>query len=200
MNILSTIPQLFYDLIARVFSGFLFLFMMRISLSGNEFPFKEVELTASTTSLSWFGYLILCYYVGWFLRGISFRGYKYMIDLLSKESSDRREEPSLYTKYHMVRLKNEAVGARLVKFRAEVRMLEASWNGMLLLLLIWVALTICIVLSWGTIYTQSNSIWLFGFVIPLVLAIAFQKCMRPAFERYVGSVERHYEMLCKDKR
>lgn len=43
MNLSLVIPQLFYDVIARVLPGFLFLFVLQCGLSGTEFELTKIS-------------------------------------------------------------------------------------------------------------------------------------------------------------
>lgn len=205
MNISITVPQLFYDLIARVLPGYLFLFMLRISLSGTGSSFKQFNVVPSTTSmgilLNGVGYLILCYFTGWVLRAFSFCGVEYKMSQLSQKSPDRQGElSSLYEKYHRIRLKNEAAGFRIVKLRSEVRMLEASRTGMCLIFVISTILLLLSKLSLITLSTQSNWIWLLKLLIPVMLALAFHKSLGPACDRYSGNIEKHYKIMFGDNK
>lgn len=205
MNVSVTIPQLFYDLIARVLPGCLFLFMLKFTVSGTGLSLKQFEVVPSNTSMgilvNGVGYLILCYFTGWVLRAFSFFGFEYKVDQLLQKSPDSRSDSlSLYEKYHKIRLKNEAAGFRIVKLRAEARMLEASRTGMCFIFAISAILLFLSKLSLVTVSAQSNWTWLLKLFIPVILALAFHKCFGPACGRYVGNIKKHHEILFGDKR
>lgn len=52
MNLSLTIPQLFYDVIARVLPGFLFLFVLQFGVKGTEFELALAEEIGKGNSVS----------------------------------------------------------------------------------------------------------------------------------------------------
>ena len=140
MSMIVTIPQLFYDLIARVLPGYLFLIMLRVSLYGTGFSFEQFEIVQSVTSvgaiLNGLSLLVVCYFVGWMLRSVSLRGVEHVGVRLLQEGGARPDLSEMATKFLKIRLKNETVGFRIRKLGAEARMFEASRTGMCLIFFI----------------------------------------------------------------
>jgi 8-oxo-dGTP pyrophosphatase MutT (NUDIX family) len=199
MNISVTIPQIFYDLIARVIPGFLFLFMLNFILSGTKF---EVSVSVSSDGsmailTNAVVYVILSYLAGWMFRAATFGSVR---DEVKKEHESKLtlqgNLPSMSKMYQKIRIENEAVGFRIVKLRAEARMLETSRTGMIYITLI----SLCLLLGQLVLSTslkQSPVIWGTKLCIPAVLAIAFRKCERRAWNNYFGNILANYEILFK---
>lgn len=190
------IPQAFYDLIARVIPGFIFLFMLKFALLRTEFSFGYIDIVPTGT---WFGalfngigYIIICYLLGWFLR--PFSTYK-----LESGKCAAEGEPSLDEMYHMIRLENEAAGFRIAKLRAEVRMLACASAGMWLVLVFTAILFMSSLLGWIELYAHLPWYWVFKFAIPLALAIAFRKALRPARNRCTRNIRIHHRIIFVDK-
>jgi hypothetical protein len=101
--------------------------------------------------------------------------------------------------FQRIRLKDEAVGFRIVKLRAEVRMLDAARTGMLIIFLIIYTTFIFQKLSLISGTVQSDGIWILKMLISLVLALAFHRSLNPARINYIGNVEIHYKILIEEK-
>ncbi|MBX2819787.1 MAG: hypothetical protein KTR29_08905, partial [Rhodothermaceae bacterium] len=114
MNISVTVPQIFYDLIARILPGFLFLVVYQgiFSPLGLALP---VELGDSGSNfvgslLTGIGYSGICYFVGWVLTAFT---------LGSKSTAVKRKHtskdliPSMSEMYHEIRLLNSGEGFRI---------------------------------------------------------------------------------------
>jgi len=131
MSISITIPQLFYDLIARVIPGFLFLLMLGFEFSGTKI--KVIPSGVLNNSLAVIMLAIVClvlsYLMGWVLLAFTFLS----DEEKTKIHHERLEKRivSIQEMYHRIRIKNEAVGFRILKLRAEARMLESSRTGMI---------------------------------------------------------------------
>jgi hypothetical protein len=202
MNISITVPQLFYDLIARVYPGYLFLFMLKFSLKDIDIGLTISSLTPSTSSVgaivNFIEYIILCYFAGWILRSFSLYGEDYKISRKNTPEDSAHKQPSLDEMFQRIRLKDEAVGFRIVKLRAEVRMLDAARTGMLIIFLIIYTTFIFQKLSLISGTVQSDGIWILKMLISLVLALAFHRSLNPAMINYIGNVEIHYKILIKE--
>ena len=130
MNVTAvTIPQLFYDFIARVIPGFflsaLFLLFFPV-LSEDYLP---EAFTASDNFISSFfkaaGYLIICYIIGWILEGYRVKSRSKILKKEHEAKLDPDEIP-LRKMYQKIRNTYEKVGYRIIKLRAEARMHEAN--------------------------------------------------------------------------
>jgi hypothetical protein len=206
MNMAIAVPQLFYDLIARVFPGFLFLFVMwfllNVSTNGELFSVGDIwsRLPDNFLGSLYFGiaYFIFSYYMGWILSILSNIEpfHRYGVD---NKLSQYREESSankvlLKTKYQKIRLENENVGFRIVKLRAEAKMLEAPRTGMCLM-----AALMLLIFIYRCLYEHINIQQLLNqfhlFLAPLIIALIFQKSISSAVERYTGNIEAHFDLM-----
>jgi hypothetical protein len=148
--------------------------------------------------VNFIGYLILCYFAGWILRSLSFYGEDYIISSRNKSDESAYKHPTLNDMFQRIRLKDEAVGFRIVKLRAEARMLEAARTGMIIIFLIIFATFILEKPSLISIAVQSNGIWILKMFIPVVMALAFHRSLNTAINNYIGNVEIHYKILIEE--
>jgi hypothetical protein len=187
MNFSLTIPQLFYDLIARVLPGFLFLVALRLCLAGTGIDPRSVISFESKTSvgnmLEGLSFLMLCYFCGWLLRSLRWPNRQ------PDESTEFR------TMYQRVRLQHPESGFRVVKLRAEARLLEASRAGMFIVggiaLAAWVFS--------GTELVAGDSIhrsrWVLRVVIPVLVGIVFLMRESGVWRTYRGNVEKLHSLI-----
>lgn len=187
MSLSLTIPQLFYDLIARVLPGFLFLFVLHACLAGTSIDPGSIITVQSATSvgnvLEGLGFLVLCYFAGWFLRGLR------CLNLQPDESTDFR------TMFQRVRLQHPESGFRLVKLRAEARLLEASRTGMFLVgglaLLAWVFRGTDLVAG----DSLPHSIWILRVGLPVLVGFVFLRPERGVWKAYRGNVKKLHSLI-----
>ncbi len=195
MNISVTIPQLFYDLIARAIPGSLFLLMSGLVLLGVK---NDLLTSASLTGSSVvviilaMGFIVLAYMVGWVLHAFTFQSY-------SSRTRTRYETDktalSIAEKYNWIRIKNEVVGFRITKLRAEARMLETSRSGMTYVFLLAVGLILLNKLASFQMEGQSDFLWGIKLGLPLILAIGFRKLEKRSWDKYYANVTSHYQIL-----
>lgn len=195
MSIPVTIPQIFYDMIARAIPGFLFLLVLGFEFSGVDADLVPEGLLSSgsvTAIMIALVFGILSYLMGWVLHAFTFLSAEGLVR--AKHNSDKSALSSA-EKYNRIRIKNEAVGFRITKLRAEARMLETSRTGMVFASLIGASLLVLSRTAWLPIEGQSALGWLCKLAIPLIVATAFWKCERRAWNSYYGSVDSHYNIL-----
>lgn len=199
MQFSVTIPQLFYDLIARMVPGSLFLIMLSYEMSGTGVYTSSVN-TFSSDLLSVTLYVlvggIMSYLMGWVLQSFSF---------LSAEQSIKKEYDSLLDSqkvtleireiYDLIRIKNEAAGFRILKRRAEARMLESSRVGMFYVSWISLGLILLNVLKQLPSFDISTLEWIIRVLIPIVLTLGFWKQEQRAWRGYYHNVINHYKIL-----
>lgn len=188
------VPQLFYDLIARVFPGFLFLSM--ICFLSNvltkaiaiQLLSMKIEYLETFWGSLYFGivYFIFSYYTGWILSILSdmWPFHKYGVDKMLLDQYPQE----LKKNYQKIRLENESVGFRIVKLRAEAKMLEASRTGMCIM----VSLMFLLVIYQ---YEAIDIKQIFLISIPGILALIFQKSIKSAVDRYTKNIEAHYDLM-----
>lgn len=201
MKISVTIPQIFYDLIARVVPGFLFLLMLNFELSGT--GIEVIQLAAASNNsmvilLNALVYAVLSYLMGWMLLAFTFFSFEKGVRKEHK-SKLSANSPSMSEMYHSIRIENEAVGFRIVKLRAEARMLETSRTGMVYIFVISLGLLLLSRLGSFPLFSQPLWVWGIKLCIPIVLAVAFWKCERRAWNNYYGNIPKNYEILFETK-
>ena len=189
MSISIIIPQIFYDIIARVLPGYLFIFTLGTSIYNDAFWFNQFECSQTNSFYIFFiiiNIFILSYFAGWILRTISYHGMDHMIAKIKQDS------PTIGEKYQMIRFKNPDAGFRIIKLRAEVRMLEASRNGLILISMLSILQFII-----DKSDLSSPILWIFvtKFIVLLLLAMIFQKAIGPAFHNYIGNISSVYELM-----
>lgn len=198
MNIFVTIPQLFYDLIARIIPGFLFLFMLGFELSGTGaelIPQGVLSSNSIATILMAIAYGVLFYLMGWVLRAFTFLSVGETVK--GKYESKAKDAIPISEMYNRIRIENEAVGFRITKLRAEVRMLEASRVGMVFVFVISTGLLLLNAPALFPMIGQSALEWGFKLGVPLILALAFRMCEERAWDKYYDNVTNHYKILFK---
>lgn len=190
MNVSLTIPQLFYDFIARVLPGFLFLYVLRACLAGTGIDPSSVITVQSGTSVenvfAGLGFLAICYFAGWFLRGLRW------------PNLQPHETTGFRTMYQRVRLQHPESGFRIVKLRAEARLLEASRTGMLMVGGLALA-------AWAFRGTQlvagdsiSHGIWALRVGLPVLVGVVFLRRERGIWRTYRGNVEKLHSLIIGD--
>jgi len=197
MSISVTIPQLFYDLIARMVPGCLFLVLLALEFSGvgNGQAIQDLASGNSVATLL-AGIIggIFSYLVGWVLHAFTFRSAQGR----SKAAVEARAGGALSTSemYNRIRIENETVGFRVTKLRAEARMLETCRTGMVLAVVVALSLMLLEALAVLPTSGQSGPVWAAKVGVPFILGAAFWKCERPAWEKYFGNIVSHYRLLC----
>lgn len=203
MNISITIPQIFYDIIARVFPGYIFVFVLKVELLGTGVNITNILDNGANNSvdklLNGIGFLIICYFIGWILNAFTFLSYEEDVKKIHEEKlKTKNKSISFYEMYHTIRLKNATEGFRIIKLRAEARMLETSRTGMIIILFC----SVCIMFitkpsfCWNLI-DISFLIWIGKLILPFVLFIGFRKSEKSAWNRYYGNISSCYELIIK---
>lgn len=198
MNLSVTVPQLFYDLVARVLPGFYFLLLLNALTYDTGMTVQLFTKSGSDNVVTTFGnglgYFFVFYLVGWLLHAFTIGSKrvetKEKFDDLAGVSDGK--VPSFTEKYHFLRAKRPEAGFRLVKLRAEARMLECTRTGMCVMV---VLVPVIFVLGRFDIIEVSQiepGSWLVKFLAPLVIAIGLFILERPAWERYYGGISAIY--------
>ena len=190
MNISLTIPQIFYDIIARVFPGFLFLFALRTCLSGTVIDPITIITSQADTSLERafdsLGFLVLCYFSGMFLRGLTWP------NLRPHETSEFR------TMLQRLRLQHPESGFRVIKLRAEAILFSSSRTGMIIV-------SGFAVFAWilGNKESSINdpiaiSNWCIRIGVPVAVAIVFVSLEKRSWSHYHGNVCKLHTLVIKN--
>jgi hypothetical protein len=199
MQFSVSIPQLFYDLIARAIPGSLFLIMLSYEISGTGINAPSLtNLSDDLLSVTLFVLAsgIMSYLMGWVLQSFSF---------LSAERNIKKEYDSILKSqkitlpiremYDWIRIKNEAAGFHILKRRAEARMLESARVGMFYVS--WIALGLVLLSVLKLLPTSSTSAleWTIKVAIPIILTFAFWKHERHAWQGYYSNTISNYKIL-----
>ncbi len=193
MNLQIAIPQLFYDLIARVVPGLFFLksleIVLRIDLLSAE-PRNSVESTFAGLV-----YVAGCYVTGWLLATAHGRRFREREPrLMSLPPSCPPTHWDRVRKYDLVRLIAPETGMRIVKLRAERRMLQASSVGALAVAFI-LGLTLCIDWLEGAASRMSVRHAITRFIVLLAIYGALWVLARRVNKRFKRSVNEHFWLL-----
>ena len=216
MNVSVTIPQLFYDLIARVIPGFVFLVALNLELSGTGYQVIKWPTSSDSSMAVIFnslGYCILCYVIGWVLLSLKFCCQKLLplaLKFCGLKKGKVKDEPKAKSNlesdsplssemFQWIRLENEAAGFRLAKLRAEARMLETSWYGMVCILLFTIVILILRLIldrnKFIPCFQPSVLGWILRFFIPVVIVVAFWIREKRAWEYYYKNIEMIYNIM-----
>jgi hypothetical protein len=198
MKVSFTIPQMFYDLIARVIPGFLFFTLLSLEFIDTESGIISAEKlpdNAIIAILITIAVFIMSYLMGWVLLAVTFFSTEPKIK--KEHESKSGNLVSITEMYHKIRIKNEAVGFRVLKLRAEARMIESSRTGMFLVFVFTVCLLLLNKLYVITTYSHTTLEWVIKLSIPLFLALAFMKIERRTWNNYYGNIVKHYKILFK---
>jgi len=194
MNLSLVIPQLFYDVIARVLPGFLFLFVLQCGLSGTEFELTKISTTPAANSISsvfhGLGYLALCYFCGWILRALRWPNLEKPV----RECFETEDGISPANKYQIIKLEHPVEGFRIVKLLADGRLLEASRSGM------WIAIVLMLItlVITDTKYTAVSCLVRLG--VPLVFSLAFIISEKRIWRQYYGNIDTLYTLIIEEGR
>ena len=119
-NLSNTIPQIFYDIIARLIPGFAFYSVLRLLILGIDLKFPTIYAIESSLIML-FVYSILFYLIGWFLTCLLYlfketwfgsitKSKKFNLDLENKLTEKNISYSHMFQK---VRLYNE--GKKMLK-------------------------------------------------------------------------------------
>lgn len=196
MNLSISIPQLFYDFIARVLPGSLFLLFLKIELKSIDIKIEDYLFLLSSGSSAGAIFngsclVVISYLLGWIIS--SFVGK----DKEENEYKFQEDGINIYHMQHKIRIKDNDVGFRIVKLRAEARMNETAFVATIpfVLFSIFTALL--------KIYEEShqhheNSYFLFLMAKPSILgvvAFAFWRNKEKSWDRYFGNVISHFKII-----
>lgn len=199
MEIAATIPQIFYDLIARVLPGFLFLLMLHFELSGIKVKF--IQLTSKNSMaivLIALVCVVLSYFMGRMLFAVKFYSVEERVKKEYKSKLDKNSI-SISEMYHRIRIKNATEGFCILKLRAEARMLETSRTGMIYIFIISLSLLLLSKLGLIPSSSQSLLVWGIKLCIPIIMAVAFGKCEWRAWRYYYVNTPVIYKILLETK-
>ncbi len=252
----ESIPQLTYDIIARLIPGFLMLVVFIWSLMTFNPVSKEFlilgAITLDTSLLEAIVFLTLSYLIGWFFytsNNSDENDAKQVVYQSLTENQKEIEEKLKIEKnwfktsrgfieeekrdlifrqmYHIVRIEEPSAGLRLVKLRAEAKMLTTlktlKWRRALWFIL-FIAFAVLIINLFiivdstkltkkgeltniftseifAQIYFWIYAIWAMIKLIPFLILIKFpgEKILESRWTRYWKDVVQHYSLIKKKK-
>lgn len=200
MSFSVTIPQLFYDLIARVLPGFLFIILIRVAFAWSGLQilalFDSNSENFVKTIGSGIGYLIISYFLGWTFRAFTFWSFEAGVRNGYGPKKQEGEEPlSLSGMYQQIRLKHAAAGFRIVKLRAEARMLETTRTAMAVVVLIVVLHFLYSVAAHDPFDPAARSTEIAAGIIAAFLLLALLISEKRAWDQYYGNIPAIYELV-----
>lgn len=199
-NIYATIPQIFYDLIARICPGYFVCFIFNFVFSGTGFEIGKYGSTSGSdlvaTLFKGIGFITLCYFISWVLRSFTFKSYR---ETIKKETEDNEkfkvEGYDIQRMYQCIRINYPQVGYRIVKLRAEAKMLEGARTGMCYIFLFALILFFCSKFNFYSCPISHDGIWFIKLVIPAVFAVSFRLSERPIWKKYYRTIPISYQLL-----
>lgn len=190
-KVATTIPHLFYDLLARIIPGTIFLSLAIVQ--GFQYAlFGSVREVGSSnfmaTFLNGLIFAAAAYFSGWMLSVFS-------VSRISGYFGKEDKGKKLRHEYYKVKLKSERAGFPILKLRAEVRMLEA----------IQVAFSILIILNLSRSFfpklfgdeVTSGELNLASLATLVLGVIGTQLAIKPTWDRYHSAIETHHGLIFK---
>jgi hypothetical protein len=197
-NAVKTVPHVFYDLIARILPGSLFFFLLRFEGVDNiicQHLYRNSENSINIL-LDGIAFVVISYFAGWVLSALSAgRLVRTIRRRLSEIKGPDDYDHPMQQRYYEVRMRDELSGFRILKLRAEARMLESVITGSAIVLVIILADIIFLKGNVKAIVEFENIIRV---SIPIIIIFSFQTMIKSAWEKYFESIETHHQLLFKD--
>lgn len=197
MNISVIIPQVFYDLIARMLPGVFFSILALLSFPewvDYVSPLASTEKNNFVQSLGQgFIYAAICYFLGWVFFAFSSDSKR---EEAKKENEIPGDNKSLDAKYQWIRLVHSSAGFRIVKLRAEARMFQATRTGMIAILgLTFVYIAGALLFLKPSLWPPEKAFWLrpvVGLLIAGTTFFRFETRERKAWNYYWKNINAVY--------
>jgi hypothetical protein len=203
MNISVVIPQLFYDAIARVIPGAVALVLAEvygsiflISAESKLGQYSLIEALGRGVELA-----IIAYVIGWILSGLTWPTFhpsdKANAPPSQESGKSDNGELSSRNKYQWIRLAHPEAGYRIVKLRAEAKMLESIRSAFVLSSIVAIILLVATQLDFSKLKNEA-------FILPLTLMlitsfgsalVIYNRIEREAWNRYTGNIASIYQLL-----
>lgn len=176
----TLVPQLFYDIIARLTPGFMTLGLLVFAVIGPKQSWSSLSIWLNKPSESYpsvFIFIIVSTVLSYTLA-IVFGGLWSLLSLFADRSTDFSE------KYDFIKLTNPAIGNRISKLRAEISMTKILIIGFSLSFLI----------NFSKLFCPLDSSRMI-FAVVLLLAIAGSVGARIHFSRHLKRAINNYAKL-----
>ncbi len=209
MKISIVIPQLFYDTIARVIPGVIVLVLVEAygAIGPDQTAAIKPELTSVVEAIGRGAVLvIIAYVIGWMLSGLTWPSHEpkhITTESFSENSLDShdRKPLSLRSQYQWIRLAHAEAGFRIVKLRAEARMLEAIRTAFALSTPVAGLLLLAKLLDFDLLFIEAStwrlSVLLFTSLVSTL--VIYWRLERKAWDNYKGNISRIYKLLHDDE-
>lgn len=193
------IPQLFYDLIARVLPGFFFLLILVMGIPDVMSQILLFRPNETDNVIDSFGksvaIIALSYALGWVFLSFTFLSKR---DPMLKEIEKNSGSKSLDAEYQWIRLSHPPAGFRIVKLRAEARMLETSRTAMIAVILIIIFYSVYLKVESSSGRTQDMIVGIrliVMLIVSSVLCFGFFLREKNAWKNYWGNIHSIYDLL-----
>lgn len=132
----------------------------------------------------------MCYFCGWILRALRWPNLEKPV----RECFETEDGISPANKYQIIKLEHPVEGFRIVKLRADGRLLEASRSGM------WIAIVLMLItlVITDTKYTAVSCLVRLG--VPLVFSLAFIISEKRIWRQYYGNIDTLYTLIIEEGR
>jgi hypothetical protein len=166
--------------------------MLRAVLHGRQLilPWFDLETPQHPMTLLAHGIssLALCYFLGWFLRVTTIGNSETQREKRWKEKNANVELPMPFREmFQRIRLQNESAGFRILKLRAEARMLETSRTAMVYSFLLCFVL-LCGELGGLSLFRLGWGWWVAKLSIPVAVGVTFWRHEQHAWNHYFGNI------------
>lgn len=196
MNFSIVIPQIFFDFIARVIPGLIFILLLSLG-----FPALGIDIFRNETSCAGnfidslgqgVGYATLSYFLGWLFSALTLASKQNKIrEHYEKKDNNKKQ---LNDKYQWIRLSHPEAGYRIVKLRAEARMLEATRTAMLIIIIISILYLLFFTFLDNTILVSwSRSVTVI--ILAAISASSFRRLETKLWVYYWGNIDIVYKIL-----
>lgn len=193
-------------MIARILPGFFFFVFLFFNLPGLKecVDMSPIDGSNFVDKLVYaIFYAAVCYFLGWLFLALTWRAKRLESIWGSKREKVRdrhtiagAKSPS--EKYQRIRIAHPVAGFRIVKLRAEARMLEATRTAMVVIMIITVVyLGIMLGQELRPNHTVSGIIWArscIGLSIAVITCNKFRKYEGRAWKSYYGNIDSIYEI------
>jgi len=204
MKFSLTVPQLFYDVIARVLPGFFFLILLKVLMQDTGISLEVFRISPTDNAVMTLGYglgyLFIFYLTGWLLEASVFLSTEKKIKhkfnrQINYENVWLGENIKIDDMFQLLRLRHPEAGFRVVKLRAEARMLESTRCAMYFIILTFLVICLLGYSGFFVIERISPLSWGIKFIVPLIIFERLRKLEKPAWKRYFGNVSRIYKLI-----
>jgi hypothetical protein len=186
--------------------GFFFLALVLLNLPGlTKYLYLHV-FTGGVNFIDSLGHVAgcaaICYFLGWLFSSLTWRSKREAVREKYEKKGGLKKMNEMYQR---IRIAHPAAGFRIVKLRAEARMLETTRTAMIAIIILTIVylcilliLGIMLILGYRSLYPIRNVMWVRSFIGLFIAGITlycFYKREEKAWKNYYGNVNIIYEIL-----